>query len=242
MCLVRIVLCCVVVALQPGCSRERCRHGTTPQDAGCTEDKEKNATCADAVFGCMFEGKCTQDSDGGWFASDDKDCALFSNACRGYGQCTARGGRCVATNNADCERSIICAEAETCRQAFGRCGFAAAGPDDCQKPRGPRGIDPCRFNGQCEVVGGVCAATDPNRCRASRWCQDGGQCTLESGGCIVGGDADCAASRLCSEFHRCVARGGKCVGGPKPEASHAEPSFHPVVRARSAPVARASGS
>ena len=102
--------------------------------------------CRDTML-CDSYGRCSYQAKGqGNFtclARTDADCASSQQACKAYGQCTARDGRCVATSDADCAASSVCSGRGLCSAVDDWC--QARDAKDCAVLQG------CRLEGACTL-------------------------------------------------------------------------------------------
>lgn len=157
----------------------------------------------------------------------DEDCNRSSiDPCIREGRCTAQGGQCIATREADCRASWLCSQHGWCGLREGRCQAVAAA--DCAKTEG------CAKGGTCSQREGRCVVGSDRDCQRSRRCTRYGLCTLDAtaescskdvtcpdshapctacqnvGVCRVTNDADCRASDECRFHGSCTASGGAC--------------------------------
>lgn len=112
-------------------------------------------------------------------AETDADCRSQAGTasyspCATNGQCTARGGRCVAENDAGCRASEVCRLAGLCGAWGGLCIATSAA--DCAASTD------CEQDGACTLDGGACVAT-PEDCAALERCKQGEPCRVEGGIC-----------------------------------------------------------
>ena len=159
---------------------------------------DTNEECAQAKV-CHEDGECTA-KDGKCVATD---CAK-ALTCKQEGQCTAKDGKCVAAGT-DCAEALTCKQEGRCTAKDGKC--VAVGTD-CAKAL------ICTQEGRCTASeDGHCWVRDNHDCAEAQVCTQEGRCTAEAPiACIAGKDSDCA--RLCKDkkSDRCFAQGGKCVG------------------------------
>jgi hypothetical protein len=144
------------------------------------------------------------------FAAAPEDHRCWSD-CLTTGVCTPRDDECVATNDADCQRSAFCKMAGQCKNVGDRCEQGASGA--CAQSLN------CKSFGLCAMRGNQCGSTDPRHCLASDHCAGHGYCELGPKGCRIGSDLDCAKSKACKTHGLCAIVESKglhsCVATPE---------------------------
>lgn len=95
------------------------------------------------------------------------DCTEHSVYCRRDGQCERRGRTCVATSDARCKASKVCAFEGYCKldQRIGRC--VAQSQQDCLRS------SVCTTNGRCSLSHGACWALTLAHCQGTTACKRG---------------------------------------------------------------------
>lgn len=154
---------------------------------------------------CTVEGRChyVPDTSDACVGLTDLDCQA-SERCATEGACTVdlSGRRCITLPSG-------CAQADAC-QELGLCNYKHAegcvleGPTDCEMP--------CRIEGRCDLVDGVCVAGTEQDCAASAHCKGRGRCGLNQGRCVAT-EAGCQDSSMCALNGWCSV-GGDAESGP----------------------------
>ena len=119
-----------------------CTSGATCTEAGACADRKDHrctwpatsaADCAKPagtrnIVPCKATGRCTA-REGRCVAAQDADCRASAD-CEGLGLCSAANGRCVASKVADCQGSVVCKRLGHCRPLDNNCvsGRAPLGP------------------------------------------------------------------------------------------------------------------
>jgi len=153
-----------------------------------------------------------------------------SNLCSYSGLCTAKGGTCVASSEAECRASKRCGTHGDCGFDEGRLTCAPASDADCANASEALGRSYSKSMSMCV---GILPCSDSPRCLAHGVCGGGFKDvkTIESGSdpskayvatdkvqeCGIGTDADCARSTGCAETGSCfvIDVNGTKVCGPK---------------------------
>ena len=167
---------------------------------GCVEGE---ARCE---LACRLEGACTS-KEGVCVATNDADCRA-SSQCRGAGQCTLEGDRCVAAD-ADCAASTMC-------EMNGWCA-ALEGGDGCYEGRTACGAT-CWARGDCARIDGVCQPESDAECEASVACKVAGRCAIGGRPAVMCGateDRHCEQSLECEAYGRCTRSGIACASGER---------------------------
>ncbi|EDM77224.1 hypothetical protein PPSIR1_26783 [Plesiocystis pacifica SIR-1] len=155
----------------------------------------------DCKLACRLEGACEL-RDGVCVATSDANCRA-SSRCRGEGQCTLEGDRCVATDE-DCAASVMC-------EMNGWCA-AVDGGDGCYDGRSACGAL-CWARGDCARIDGVCQPESDDHCRDSVECAVAGRCAIGGRPAVLCGamdDTHCEQSLECQAFGRCTRSGITC--------------------------------
>lgn len=166
------------------------------------------ATCEAGPPGCAAacheEGTCT-DKAGECLASSDADCRA-SMVCARNGRCTVdpKTHTCVARVDADCAAADVCLRG-------GRNPTAQADTRVCMTRPGVdvcsseicARTESCAIRGACAAVSGICAPTEPAHCANSRACKVRGLCTYRDYTCFGSSQTDCDVSYECLAYGRC---------------------------------------
>ncbi len=157
----------------------------------------------------------------------DADCRK-APVCKDFGACTHKGGKCMVTSDADCAASSFCKLAGKCVAHQGKCRIGATKNDDCHKPHGTAGLNPCESKGHCVATDGICLAGKDEDCAKTQACRETGQCSAKGGLCVVGSEKDCRQSMACAKLEGCEYRPGKDGRGGicAPPAGSGAPSKH----------------
>lgn len=120
---------------------------TAPEPASSlARDVRVAGPCRDTIL-CDSFGRCTyQAQPGGKFtclAQDDTDCENAQEACKEYGECSARNGHCVASSDAVCAASPACKLGGLCSAIGDWC--QARDAKDCEV------VAACRKKGACAL-------------------------------------------------------------------------------------------
>ncbi len=103
------------------------------------------------------------------------------NACADVGLCTPTGGRCLASDVADCQASAACTGNGACDLKDGECWREVTDGAECAS--GGVDQDVCSSFGFCALVDGACNATEDTHCAGSYLCQTWGECFARDGEC-----------------------------------------------------------
>jgi hypothetical protein len=165
-------------------------------------------------------------------ASTDADCERSATSCPDHGECAARGGVCVAVDDAHCAASQWCKVGDLCSAVGGWCQRAEKSP--CARSAA------CRARGLCSERSTSVAriediffasreslVSDPGRVTKDLWQPPEplvdprtfvvANQAASVQGCIALRSQDCRASDGCREQGLCVARDGECSqAGTKP--------------------------
>jgi hypothetical protein len=166
---------------------------------------------------------------GSGIVRSDEDCRR-SRACREFGACAERAGRCYAKTDADCARSMFCKQAGQCKVHKDRCVIAAASDDDCRRDHGANGRNPCKLSGYCTARDGVCLAGSDEDCRQSMACSQSATCTAKDGECVLASAKDCEQSVLCKHGQLCLFKlvegQGVCYSDKDEDDEHGDHQGH----------------
>ncbi|MCX4240028.1 hypothetical protein [Paraliomyxa miuraensis] len=186
-----------------------CARTDACRDAGiCAHEHGRGCVAgpAECKASCRFSGACEL-RDGVCVATGAEHCAK-SSQCRGTGQCTLDGDRCVASDEA-------CAASSDC-ELNGWC-TAVDGGDGCYDGRTACGRL-CWARGDCTRIDGICQPENDDHCARSVACAVEGRCAYPGRStplCGATDDAHCEASLECKAFGRCTRKGIACAGeGP----------------------------
>lgn len=158
-------------------------------------------------------------------ASTDADCERSTIACPEQGDCAARGGVCVAADDAHCAASQWCKLGDLCSAVDGWCQRGEKSP--CA------GSAACRARGLCSgrpmslariedifFASRESLVSDPDRSTEDMWAPPEPLVDPRSfvvanqvasvQGCVARRSQDCRASEVCRERGLCVAREGEC--------------------------------
>lgn len=119
--------------------------------AGCG-DEAPAPDCASRAA-CQRDGLCAVGPGGTCIAAVDADCRDRSEACASFGRCTAQNGVCVATRDAECQKSSLCQIYGGCHAQGGRC--LALSDADCLASSGCKTYGWCKASttGECVKIG-----------------------------------------------------------------------------------------
>jgi hypothetical protein len=159
-------------------------------------------------------------------ASEDADCERSSVACAQHGECAARGGVCVAADNAHCAASRRCESSDLCFAIDGWCQrgqksfcFQSAACRErglCSEPTlSLARIEDIFFASRESLI------SDAHLGSEDMWAPPKplfepasfvvANQTTSVRGCVAERSQDCRASAGCREHGRCVARDGECA-------------------------------
>jgi len=137
----------------------------------------------------------------------DPQCVI-SEACSISGRCGKKTvkGVCIAVNDEDCRKSLVCRERGLCVRQKLRC--VATRQRDCRSSR------ECTKLGACAATKGKCKPGSREDCADSDRCKIKGLCSYQEHECIARTNEDCGESQRCVVNGECEATNGRCSRPP----------------------------